>query len=66
VTTPRERWNSIRKPKPEPTPQPAEPPAGPSSVVVGRSPDWEKTLEAWGMVPAFGEDDSWTKRIRGY
>jgi hypothetical protein len=63
----RERWNTIResKPKPKLPERPAEHPADPSSVVVG-TPGWEKQLEAWGMQPAFEDDDPFDRRVKGY
>jgi hypothetical protein len=39
-------------------------PDGPSSVVVG-TPGWHEQLEAWGMIPAFDdENDGWLERRR--
>jgi hypothetical protein len=61
MATARERWNAIRKPKAKPP----EHPPGPSSVVMGTPGDRE-TLERWGMIPAFDDDDPFDRRVRGY
>jgi hypothetical protein len=72
MTTARERWNAIRngkaaeqdkQPSPPQGPQPAG--EGSPSVLVG-APGWEKQLEAWGMNPAFDDDDPFDRRVRGY
>jgi hypothetical protein len=76
----RERWNEIRRAEQAEqrpgqgvvsparvqttSPQPAGPEGSPS-VIVG-APGWQEQLEKWGMISAFGEDDEWTRRIRGY